>query len=129
MENFPENDKFNKLLAIKTATRKKYSKYIIKQGGDIDKEIEITEKSFYEFDLEYKINLFQMEIFMANDSFSKTTEKDSSDVRPCTSVTAVVKLPTINIKSLDGKPENWHTFTDSIECAIDKNDAFLTFRK
>ena len=40
-----------------------------------------------------------------------------------------MKLPTININSFDGKPENWHTFIDSLECAIDKNNTLSDIKK
>ena len=40
-----------------------------------------------------------------------------------------MKLPTINIKSFDGEPENWHTFIDPFECAIDKNDTLSDIQK
>ena len=59
---------------------------------------------------------------MTNDSFSETAENNSREVCPSTSATVFVKLPSINKNFFDGKPENWHTFIDSFECAIDKND-------
>ena len=40
-----------------------------------------------------------------------------------------MKLPTINIKRFDGEPENWYTFIDSFECAIDKSDTLLDIQK
>ena len=40
-----------------------------------------------------------------------------------------MKLPTVNIKSFDGEPENWHTFIDSFGCAIDKNETLPDFQK
>ena len=40
-----------------------------------------------------------------------------------------MKLPTININSFDGEPENWHTFIDSLECAIDKNNTLSDIEK
>ena len=40
-----------------------------------------------------------------------------------------MKLPTINIKSFDDEPENWHTFIDSFECAIDKNGTMSDIQK
>ena len=56
MENFSENDDFNKLLAIKMVTGEKYSKIktlnedilniLLKQEGDNAREIEIKEKNF-----------------------------------------------------------------------------------
>ena len=56
MENFSENDNFNKLLAIKMVTGEKYSKIktlnedilniLLKQEGDNAREIEIKEKNF-----------------------------------------------------------------------------------
>ena len=42
---------------------------------------------------------------------------------------AFVKLPTINIKSFDGEQEHRHTFIDSFECAIDKNDTSSNIQK
>ena len=66
---------------------------------------------------------------MTRDSFSETAENNSRKVRPNTSATAFVKLPAINIKSLDGEPENWHRFIDSFECAIDKNDTLSDIQK
>ena len=139
MENFSEKGNFNKLLAIKTVTGEKYSEtktlnedilnILFKQEGDNDKEIEIEEKTSDEFHLKYRTNLLQREDFLANDSFSETAENNSREVRPSTSVTAFVKLSTINIKSFDGKPENWDTFIDSSECVIDKMTLCLTFKK
>ena len=56
MENYSENDDFNKLLAIKMVTGEKYSKIktlnedilniLLKQEGDNAREIEIKEKNF-----------------------------------------------------------------------------------
>ena len=56
MENYSENDDFNKLLAIKMVTGEKYSKIktlnedilniLLKQEGDNVREIEIKEKNF-----------------------------------------------------------------------------------
>ena len=56
MENFSENDDFNKLLSIKMVTGEKYSKIktlnedilniLLKQEGDNAREIEIKEKNF-----------------------------------------------------------------------------------
>ena len=104
------------LLAIKTVTGEKYSKIkilnedilniLLEQEGGNDREIEIEEKTSDEFDLKYRKNLFQIEGFMTNDSISETAENNSRKVRLSTSVTAFVKLPTINIKSFDGEPEN-----------------------
>ena len=34
-----------------------------------------------------------------------------------------------NIKSFDDEPENYHTFIDSFECAIDKNDTLSDIQK
>ena len=50
---------------------------------------------------------------MANDSISENAGDNSRAV--CTSISAAgfVKLPQINIKSFDGKPENWYKFIDS----------------
>ena len=100
-----------------------------RQEGDNDKEIEIEKKTSDEFDLKYRTNLFQIEGFMANDSISETAEGNSRNVRPSTSATAFVKLPTINIKGFDGKPENWHTYIDSFECARDINDTLSDIQK
>ena len=61
--------------------------------------------------------------------FSDTAENNSREVRPSTSPTTFVKLPTVNIKSFDGEPENWHTFIDSFGCAIDKNETLPDFQK
>ena len=104
------------LLAIKTVTGENYSKIkilnedilniLLEQEGGNDREIEIEEKTSDEFDLKYRKNLFQIEGFMTNDSISETAENNSRKVRLSTSVTAFVKLPTINIKSFDGEPEN-----------------------
>lgn len=58
-------------------------------------------------DLKYRANVFQIEGFMTNDSFSETVGDNSA--------AAFVKFPTIKIKSFNGQP-------DSFECAIDKND-------
>ena len=89
----------------------------------------MTEKTSDEFNLKYTTNLFQIEGFMANDSISETGETNSREVCPSTSVTAFVKLPTMNIKVFDGEPENWHTFIDSFECAIDKNGTLPDIQK
>ena len=80
MENFSEDDNFNELLPIKTVTGEKYSKIktlnqdvlniLLEQDGDNDKKIEIEGKTFDKFDLKYRANLFQIEGFMRNDSFS-----------------------------------------------------------
>ena len=43
---------------------------LLEQDGDNDKKIEIEGKTFDEFDLKYRTNLFQIEGFMRNDSFS-----------------------------------------------------------
>ena len=67
---------------------------------------------------------------MTKDSFSEAAENNSREVRPNTSATVFVKLPTINIKSFDGeKQENWNTFIDSCERAIDKNDTLPEIQK
>ena len=139
MENVPGNDNFNELLAIKTVTGEKYSKIktlnedilnvLLEQEGDNDTEIEIEEKGSDEFDLKYRTNLFQIGGFMTNDSFSETAENDSRDARRSTSATVFVKLLTINIKSFDDQPENWHTFIDSFECVIYKNDTLFDIQK
>ena len=83
---------------------------LLEQEGDNGREIEIEEKTFNEFDLKYRTNLFQIEGFTTNDSFSETAENNSRDVRPSILVTAFVKFPTINTKSFDGEPQYWHTF-------------------
>ena len=70
-----------------------------------------------------------IECFMKNHSFSETAENNSREVRPTTSATAFVKLPTINVKSFDGKPGNWHAFMDSYKCTIDKNDTLSDIQK
>ena len=102
---------------------------LFEQEGDNDRETETEEKNSDEFNLKYTTNLFQIEGFMTNDSISETGETNSREVRLSTSVTAFVKLPTINIKVFDGEPENWHTFIDSFECAIDKNDTLPDIQK
>ena len=66
---------------------------------------------------------------MTNDSFSETVENNPRDARPSTSATAFMKLSTINIKTFDGETENWHTFTDSFEYVIDKNDTLPDIQK
>ena len=91
--------------------------------------IEIEEETSDEFDLKYRTNLFQIEAFMTSDSFSETAENNSREVRPNTSATVFVKLPTINIKSFDGEPKNWHIFIDSFERATDKNDTLSDIQK
>ena len=95
---------------------------LLEQEGDNDRNIEIEEITSDEFDLKYRANLFETEGFMTNDSLSGTAENNSREVRPTTSAIAFVKRTTINIKSFNGEPENWHKFIDSFECAIDKND-------
>ena len=52
--------------------------------------------------------------FISDRWFSETAENNSREVHPSTSAEAFVKLPTINIKSFDGEPENWHAFIDSL---------------
>ena len=44
---------------------------LLKEEGDYDKEIEIEEKNFNEFDLKYTTNLFQIESFMEMIPFLK----------------------------------------------------------
>ena len=95
---------------------------LLKQEGNNDREIDIDEKTSNKFGLKYRTNLFQIECFITNSSFSETAENNSREVRPRTSATTFVKLPTINIKSFDGEQENWYIFVDSFECAIDKNN-------
>ena len=69
--------------------------------------------------------MFQIESFMTNGSSSETAENNLREVRPSTAVEALVKLPI----SFDGEPENWHTFIDSFECAIDKSDTLSGIQK
>ena len=57
------------------------------------------------------------------------TEDNSKYFRPTTSASSFVKLPSINIKSFHGIKENWHTFIDSFECALDKNDTLSDIQK
>ena len=57
------------------------------------------------------------------------TEDNSKYFRPTTSASSFVKLPSINIKSFHGIKENWHTFIDSFECALDKNDTSSDIQK
>ena len=95
---------------------------LLEQDGDNDKETKTKEKTSDKFDVKCRSNLYQIEGFMANDFFSETAKDNSRDVRRSTSATAFAKLSTINIKSFDSEPENWHTFIDSFECAIDKKD-------
>ena len=60
---------------------------------------------------------------MANDSISENAGDNSRAV--CT----FVKLPQINIKSFDGKPENWYKSIDSFQCATDKNETLPDIQK
>ena len=90
---------------------------LLEQEEDNDREIEIEEKTSDEFDLKYRTISFQK------------LQWNSREVRPSTSATAFVKLPTININSFDGEPENWHTFIDSLGCAIDKNNTLSDIEK
>ena len=80
MENFSENDNFNKLLAIKMVTGEKYSK-IKTLNEDIlniysskketmPEKLKLKKKTSDEFDLKYRTNLFQIEGFMTKDSIS-----------------------------------------------------------
>lgn len=69
--------------------------------------METKEWNLRRTDLKYRANVFQIEGFMTNDSFSETVGDNSA--------AAFVKFPTIKIKSFNGQP-------DSFECAIDKND-------
>ena len=77
-------------------------------------------KKYDKYDLKYKTNLFQID-FMTDNSFSETV-KDNLAV-------AFLKLPTINMKRFDEELENLHTFIDSFECAIDKNDTLCDIQK
>ena len=99
------------------------------QEGDNDRESEIEKKTSDEFDLKYRTNLFQIEGFKVNDSFSEIAGNNSREVHTSTSGTAFVQLLTIHIKSFNGEPENWHKFIDSFECAIDKNDTLSDIQK
>ena len=84
------------------------------------REKEMITKKYDKYDLKYKTNLFQID-FMTDNSFSETV-KDNLAV-------AFLKLPTINMKRFDGELENLHTFIDSFECAIDKNDTLCDIQK
>ena len=48
-------------------------------------KLKLRKKTSNEFDLKYRTNLFQIEGFMTNDSFSETAENNSREVRPSTS--------------------------------------------
>ena len=93
----------------KTATGKKYSiinplndwcflQISLDAERDIDKEIETEGRTSDELDLKYRRNLFQIEEFMTNDSFSESVEDSSKDVCPSTSSSAFVKLSMTNQK-------------------------------
>ena len=58
---------------------------------------------------------------MEDHSFSDAVEDNSRDICPSIAEAVFKKLPTINLKCFYGKPENWHTFIDWLECVIDKN--------
>ena len=101
IQNVSENNNSNELLAIKTITGENYFKIkalnediwnkLLEQEGDNDREIEIEEKTCDKLDLEYRKNFFQIEGFMTNNSFFKTTENNSRQGRPSTSATALYK--------------------------------------
>ena len=94
----------------KTATGKKYSiinplndwyflEISLDAERDIDKEIETEERTSDELDLKYRRNLFQIEGFMTNDSFSEESVEDNSkDICPSTSSAGFVKLSMANQK-------------------------------
>ena len=122
MENFSENDNFNELVAIKTVTGEKYSKIktlnedifniLLEQVGDNDRKTEIEEKTSDEFDLKYRINLFQIESFMTKNSFSETAENNSREVHPNISAAAFVKPPTMHcVKSVQIRSFFWSAFS------------------
>ena len=92
------------------------------------REKEMITKKYDEYDLKYKTNLFQID-FMTDNSFSETVKDNLSDVRPNNLAVVFLKLPTINMKCFDGELENLHTFIDSFECAIDKNDTLYDIQK
>ena len=101
IQNVSENNNSNELLAIKTITGENYFKIkalnediwnkLLEQEGDNDRETEIEEKTCDKLDLEYRKNFFQIEGFMTNNSFFKTTENNSRQGRPSTSATALYK--------------------------------------
>lgn len=66
---------------------------------------------------------------MANDSISENAGDNSRAVCTSTSAAGFVKLPQINIKSFDGKPENWYKSIDSFQCATDKNETLPDIQK
>ena len=122
MENFSENDNFNELVAIKTVTGEKYSKIktlnedifniLLEQVGDNDRKTEIEKKTSDEFDLKYRINLFQIESFMTKNSFSETAENNSREVHPNISAAAFVKPPTMHcVKSVQIRSFFWSAFS------------------
>ena len=41
----------------------------------------------------------------------------------------IVKLPSFSIQKFNGEPENWPTFIDSFEPAVDKNDSLSKVQK
>ena len=45
------------------------------------------------------------------------------------SVTSMVKLPPLKLKSFDGSPELWQTFFENFQCAVDANEDLSEIQK
>ena len=138
INEFTENDNFNELLAIKDVNSTKFQKItklnddilnaIIARDTDNEKEIEDEEHFADQFNLKFKTNMIIIDNFVSDDVNSQKTVIDFNVSTP-TYQKNIVKLPSLNIKTFNGEPENWQTFIDSFECAVDKNDSLSDVQK
>ena len=108
-------EKFNKIQHLNEEIS-----YLIEDESELQQD----DDSATDFTLTYRRNIAIINKFL--DKQNKTDDNNTSII---SSRNNTVKLPALKIHAFDGKPENWQTFYENFQCAVDNNEDLNAVQK
>ena len=116
----------NELTSLKNTAIDKYLKitqfdYDISSLIEVDEELEQEEITSTEFTIFYKQSILGIEDFINKNNVDYISSNKF--------ISKTVKLPALKLEIFDGKQENWQTFYENFDCAINKNTELSDIQK
>ena len=108
---------------IKMQTLNDEISYLIEDESELEEE----ENSSTDFTLLYRQKYSRIIKFI--DKALLKSADTVSNPGSNKSVTSMVKLPPLKLKSFDGSPELWQTFFENFQCAVDANEDLSEIQK